>query len=119
MLPFGEAWTGSLIHRRSDTLRADRRAAPSRLGKTEQNESSAPAQRRMSFVRAELYTTPTYLTTSEVLRLVARLILSRAPPTEVIRMRRLHPIDFLIATVRSAAWLLCYELTGESRTRSL
>lgn len=25
MLPFGEAWTGSLIHRRSDTLKSNRR----------------------------------------------------------------------------------------------
>ena len=37
----------------------------------------------------------------------------------VKRKRRLRPIDFLIAALRPAAWLLCYELTGESRTRSL
>ncbi len=47
-------------------------------------KGAPPSRDRSSFVRAELYTTPTYLTTSEVLRLVARLILSRAPPTEVI-----------------------------------
>jgi hypothetical protein len=37
----------------------------------------------------------------------------------VYRKRRLRPIDFLIAALRSAAWMSCCELTGESRTRSL
>ena len=40
-------------------------------------------------------------------------------PHRLQSKRRLRPIDFLIASGRPAAWLLCYELTGESRTRSL
>ena len=37
----------------------------------------------------------------------------------ISRKRRLRPIDFLIAALRSAAWMSCCELTRESRTRSL
>ena len=37
----------------------------------------------------------------------------------LFRKRRLRPIVFLIAAVRSAAGMSCCELTGESRTRSL